>query len=104
MAVSGIKLKTLPAITVATAGTAVPLSSYPIMVYEFILLSLSTNTGTQYIGDSTVVSSNGMPFIGSEDFELEPPAKGSDQFDLSKIYVNSTTSGAAFRLMAWVRE
>ena len=106
MAVSGLKLKTLPAVTVATAGAEQPLYGSRMMVYAASIVSLSTNTGIQYVGDSTVTSSNGTPFIANEAIELEVPAgaKGADQFDLSQVYVDSTTNGAEFRIVAWIRE
>lgn len=105
MAVSGLKLRTLPAITVTTAGTRVALHSSSILVYAFLVMSLASNTGTQYLGDSTVTSANGIPFSAAEDMELEAPdVRGVDQFDLSKIYVDSSTSGAEFRVIAWIRE
>lgn len=106
MAVSGLKLKTLPAVTVSTAGTAVSLYSSVLNVYAVTIISLGANTGTQYLGDSTVSSTNGMPFAASETIEVEAPAgaRGVDQFDISKIYVDSSTNGAEFRVIAWIRE
>lgn len=106
MAVSGLKLKTLPAVTVATAGSEQPLAATRTMVYAATIVSVSTNTGIQYLGDSTVTSSNGIPFIANEAMEVEAPAgaKGVDQFNLADIYVDSTTNGAEFRIIAWIRE
>lgn len=105
MAVSGLRLKTLPAITVATAGDAKAISSSPINVYAATITSLSGNTGTQYFGDSSVASSNGTPFGPGDCMELDvPDVKGMDQFDASQIYVDSTTSGAEFRIVVWIRE
>jgi hypothetical protein len=105
MAVSGLKLKTLTAVTVTTAGTRVPLSATTVNVYAVTIISMSSNTGTQYLGDSTVTSSNGLPFGPGEDVELDAPdVKGLDQFDISKIYLDSSSSAAAFRVIAWIRE
>lgn len=105
MAVSGLKLKTLPAVTVATAGTEQPISATNLLVYAVIITSLSGNTGTQYFGDSTVTSSNGTPFGPGDDIELEAPEhRGVDQFDIKNIYVDSTTNAAEFRIAAWIRE
>lgn len=100
-----LKLKTLPAVTVATAGTEQPLSASSVMVYGLIIVSLSTNTGVQYVGDSTVTSSNGMPIAPDGSIELGPPdaARGYDQFDIKDVYVDSSTNGAEFRIMAWIR-
>ena len=106
MAVSGLKIKTIAAVTVTVAGTEQPLSATTVMVYAVTIVSLSTNTGTQYIGDSTVTSANGIPFTAGDTMELETPqmARATDQFDISKIYVDSSTNGAAFRIIAWIRE
>lgn len=105
MAVSGLKLKTLPAVTVSTNGTAVPLYSTSLMVYSVAVQSLNSNTGSQYVGDSTVTSSNGVRIGAGDSIDIDPPeARGFDQFDISKIYVNSSTDGAEFRVVAWIRE
>ncbi len=105
MAVSGLKLKTLPAITVITAGTEKQVIATPLMVYAVTIVSLSTNTGTQYVGDSSVTSSNGLPFAAGDTMELDvPDVKGVDQFDLSKIYLDSSSNNAEFRIIAWIRE
>lgn len=105
MAVSGLSPKTLSAVTVATAGTRQKLVATTTMVYAATVVSLSTNTGTQYIGDSTVAASNGLPFPGDGCIELDVEGiKAADQFDLSKWYVDSSTNGAEFRIIAWVRE
>lgn len=100
-----VLLKTVATVTVSSAGTAVPLSSSSMMVYSATVQSLRTNTGYQYIGDSTVTSSNGQEFGPSDVAEVEgpPSAKGQEQFDLSQVYVNSSTSGAEFRITAWIR-
>ena len=100
-----LKLKTLPAVTVATSGTRQPLSATTIMVYGVIIISLSTNTGIQYVGDSTVSTSNGAPIAPDGSWELGPPeaARGYDQFDIKDVYVDSSSNGAEFRIMAWVR-
>ncbi len=106
MAVSGLKLKTLPAVTVATAGSEQALYTQPLMVYSATIVSLSTNTGSQYIGDSTVAASNGLPITPGDDWELDVPfgVKGVDQFDISKVYVDSSTNAAEFRITVWIRE
>lgn len=105
MASQGLKLKTIAAVTVTTSGTRVALSATTVMVYSLIVISLSTNTGIQYIGDSTVTTSNGAPIAPDGSIEFEPPdsARGYDQFDIKDIYVDSSTNGAVFRVMAWIR-
>lgn len=106
MAVSGIKLKTFDAVTVATAGTRVPLSATSVLVYGVSVQSYRTNTGYQYLGDDTVSSTNGYEFAPSDVAEAEPPMGGREpqQMDLKDVYVDSTTNNATFRVSAWVRK
>jgi hypothetical protein len=103
---SGIKLKTLPAVTVSSAGTAVPLYSTPLLVYGVTIVSLSENSGTQFIGDSTVDVDNGMPISPGDTCEIDPPqrAVATDQFYINEVYVDSSEDGAEFRVIAWIRE
>ena len=105
MAASGLLLKTLPAITVATSGVEQRIYSTNLLVYGVIIISLSTNTGIQYVGDSTVTTSNGAPIAPDGSFELAPPEnlRGGDQFNLYDIFVDSSTNAAEFRIMAWIR-
>lgn len=102
----GIKLKTIAEVTVTTGGTRVALSASAVKVYACSVQSLSTNTGTQYIGDSTVSSSNGMILGPGDVAELDGPpgAREPHQFDLSDIYVDSSTNNAKFRVSAWIRD
>lgn len=106
MAASNIKLKTLPAVTVATAGSRQAIYSQSLFAYEVVIQSLAANTGTQYIGDETVASTNGLQLDAGGSITLSPPdaAKGVDQFDISKLYVDSSVNGAEFRISAWIRE
>lgn len=100
-----IKLKTFPEVTVTQAGVRQRLSDTPVLVYDVSVESLSTNTGTQYIGDETVTSSNGHAF-GPSDIAIVKPPSGSRepmQFDLMDVFVDSTTNGAKFRILSWIR-
>lgn len=101
-----VKPKTLPPVTVQVAGQRKKLSETSILVYGATIQSLAANTGTQYIGDETVTSNNGHPFGPDDTVEVDPPpsSKGQEQFDLSEVYVDSSTSGAQFRISAWIRK
>ena len=103
---SGIKLKTLPAVIVTTAGTAVPLFDTPLLVYGVTIVSLSDNSGTQYVGDIDVDADNGLPMTPGDVCEIDPPqrAVATDQFYINEIYVDSSSNGAEFRVLAWIRE
>jgi hypothetical protein len=102
-----LKLKTLAAVTVVTAGTPVRVSLTSIMVYEVLITSVSTNTGIQAVGDEDVDASTnrGGLIEPNNHLELAPPdsARGYDQIDLKDVYLDSTTNGAIFTILAWVR-
>jgi hypothetical protein len=105
MAASTLKLKTLPAVTVATSGTRQPIYGSPIYAYSVLIQSLPSNEGVQYIGDSTVTVGTGIEIAPGDATEMEAPERSrTDQFDLSMIYVDSDTNGAEFRIIAWIRE
>lgn len=101
-----VRVQTLKEVTVSIAGQRVQVSTTPLLVYSATIQSVYTNTGYQYVGDSTVSSSNGHIFEASDVMEIEgpPAAKGAEQFDLSEIYLDSSTAGAKFRISAWIRK
>ena len=102
-----LKLKTLAAVTVTTGGTPVRVSETSIMVYEVLITSHVDNTGVQAVGDADVDASaeRGALIEPNNHIELGPPdsARGYDQIDLKDIYLDSTTDGARFTILAWVR-
>lgn len=100
-----VKVKTVGVVTVATAGTRVPLSATSMLVYGASVQSYRSNTGYQYIGDDTVSSANGYEFAPSDVAEIEPPMGGREpqQFDLKDVYVDATVNGSTFRVTAWIR-
>ena len=100
-----VRVKTFKAVTVATAGQRKPLSDSSILVYSATVQSLRTNTGYQYIGDSTVTSDNGQEFGPSDTVSADgpPSSRGQEQYDLADIFVDSSTDGAEFRISAWIR-
>ena len=100
-----IKLKTFSPVTVTQAGVRKRLSEVSVLVYAVSVQSLRTNTGYQYMGDETVSSTNGYEFGPTDVAELPPPngSKEPMQFDLKDVWVDSSTSGAEFRVSAWVR-
>ena len=95
------------AATVLTAGTKVPLStsSTPEMASWITIVGDISNTGTVYVGDSTVQNASGgaKTYIGHP---LVKPAAGAQPnfinireiggptiYDLRTIYVDADTSG-----------
>jgi hypothetical protein len=99
-----LKLLTLPARTVTTSGTPVTAYDGNLEVFSAIIISLSTNTGTQYVGDSTMDTGDGMPIAPDGSLEMAPPDNvREDTFNLGLVYLDSSTNGAEFRIAAWVR-
>ena len=82
--------------TVATAGTAVPLSTTQLFTTAFVIQANGNNAGLIYVGDSDVSSSN-APYRSTgatNEKEGQPVSRGVIQtFDLSKIYINASSSG-----------
>lgn len=106
MGASALKLRILDPVTVVTSGTRKALSLTSMLVYAVTIVSVSTNTGTQWVGDELVAVDRGIPIAAGDDVEIETPqmARGVDQFDVSKIYVDSSSNGAVFQIAVWVRE
>lgn len=73
-------------VTVAASGSEQPLSGSSVPIRQVIVQALSTNTGSVWVGDSSVTTGNG--------FELQPgQATGIEIDNLNKVYVDATTSG-----------
>lgn len=101
----GVAFKTLAEVTVVTAGTAVPVVVNTLYCYSISIRSVDSNTGTQYVGDSTVTAANGMPMKNGDTVEVDTPeSKARDGFDASLIYVNADQNNQKFRVMACVRD
>src|SRR5690349_7125067 len=101
-----ILLKTIKKVTVTQAGQRQRLSPDHIMVSSVSVQSFRTNTGYQYIGDSTVDSSNGQEFGPGDVAEIEGPmgARVPEDFDLYDVFVDSSVNGAEYRISAWTRK
>lgn len=81
--------------TVTTAGTRTALTSSTLQVYEVVVKALASNTGTIYIGDSTVASSNGYELSAGASFSIPLtmiPKTGS-VVDLNWIYIDASVNG-----------
>lgn len=82
--------------TVTTAGTRIPLSTSRIFTTAFMIRADHTNVGAIYVGDSTVAAANAPALYADETNEKEGQtvSRGKIQtFDLSKIYIDASTSG-----------
>jgi hypothetical protein len=101
-----ILLKTIKKVTVAQAGVRQRLSDSHVLVSSATVQSFRTNTGYQYVGDSTVDANNGQEFAPGDVAEIDAPqgARGPEEFDLFDVFVDSTTNNAEFRITAWTRK
>ena len=93
-----VDLKGLGAVTVVTAGTAVPLSATQIITPNVVVQALSTNTGKIFVGGSNVSNSANYAAALQPGESLEitgPVAAGSkeEEVDLSRIYIDASSSG-----------
>lgn len=90
-------------VTVSSSGTAVQVDS-TLQTPSIIITADVNNSGTIYIGDSSVSASSklGQPISANESTELAPPQQyGVDeQIDCSKIYVDATSNGDAV-IVSW---
>lgn len=82
-------------VTVATAGTAVQISSSEIMTPFIEVYVPSGNTGAVYIGDLTV-DSTWIPRSAGSIYRFSASERGDvtkgDYFDLSLVYIDAANS------------
>lgn len=84
-------------VAVASAGTAVPLSSTPLKVFSVSILARqvdgTTNTGNVFLGDSSVDNTN-PDILPGETVEVPGTRQSghSLEFDLSQIFVDADTN------------
>jgi hypothetical protein len=71
--------------TVTTAGTRVVLASAQVIT-SVTVKALAANTGTIYVGGTTVASTNGFQLAASQSVSL-------DITDLSTIWLDASVSG-----------
>lgn len=91
-------LKILPQVTVATAGTAVPLSALELKVASVVVQWDPSNTGDIYIGESDVTGTkciklnSGNPVI---EITVDDTAADEDMsvVDLAEIFVDAQVNG-----------
>jgi hypothetical protein len=91
-----------------TSGSAQQLSSSALKAESVIIIADPSNSGRLYIGDSNVNASSalGIPLDSDRHVTLEPPQQyGVDEsFDLTKIYVDTTSTGDDAIISYMVRE
>ena len=88
-------------VTVASAGTAVRFTARPTLIKYLLLEVPSGNTGSIYVGDSTVASNN-TPSITkgtTRDFTFRRDIKEAPG-DLSDFYADAGTNGDVINYLA----
>lgn len=100
-----VKIRTV-AVTVTTAGTAVPILASRFATPAFIVESAVTNSGNIYIGDATVSSanSNRMGAGIGKSFEGPDISGVTEEIDLAQVYINADTNGCVAYVTYFVRE
>ena len=101
-----LQLLTLPAVTVASGGTAVRLSSTSLYVLSVTIQADFANTSKVQIGSSGVTSSNGIEVPPGDIATIDAPVSprgGSEEIDLKDVWINSSTTGDKVRVVTFVR-
>lgn len=83
-------------VTVATAGTRVPLSATTLIARSLIIKSIAANsTNLLGVGGSDVAAANWYELSSGHSVEIKAGSKnGTDEgIDLSKIYLDSSSNG-----------
>lgn len=81
--------------SIGTSAVQLTASSYPV-TRGVLLVASPSNTGTVYVGDSTVTAASGMPLVAGQSIRID-----AFQFsDASQVYLIASASGQEVR--AWV--
>lgn len=80
-------------VTVTTAGTEVQVSATSVPIKGITIKSLAANTGTMYVGSSTVSSTNGYPLAAGQ-------AISFDISNLNTIWIDASVSGEKVSYLA----
>lgn len=87
-----LALKTLAQVTVATSGTEQRLTSNHISNVEAIYISApAANTGSIYVGDSSVATTRGIEIPKGTSFTIMAPR--GDMINIRDIYVDAANNG-----------
>jgi hypothetical protein len=86
-------------VTIATAGTAVPLSATQTAVTSIIIEAGMDNVGYIYVGDDTVDSTNGMALVAGQTLSItsDEIPRQQDEIYLSDVYVDTDTDGSVVK-------
>jgi hypothetical protein len=80
----------LKSVTVTTAATAVRVIATATAVAGNVVgVIIQAHTGTVYVGDSTVSSTNGIKLVAATNDKLTLPINAQDSIDIKEIYICS---------------
>lgn len=105
-----IKLSPRPLlqVTIATAGTPLPLANVPTEVPHFMVQALSTNVGNVYIGDMGVQSDFGLVLEPGQTMKITAEDTFADEdriiVDVADWYVDAANAGDKVNVVAIVME
>lgn len=94
------QLITLDQVIVASAGTAVPITTDRYLVSSVTVTASLDNTGKIYVGDIDVDSSNGQELLPGDSITIDAVhgLKGWDEFFIDEVYIDASTSGNSARV------
>lgn len=87
-----VALKTLTQVTVAATGTEVAIATSAIQnVVAVHFYAPAANTGTVYVGDSSVTTANGIAIEKGTKYIIEAPR--GEYISVQTIFVDAATNG-----------
>lgn len=95
------KIYTLPAVTISTAGTPVPLTTNAGIIGTSIIIAADkANTGKIYLGGVGVSSANGQELDPGDTFEIVADSLNgrNQEIFLSEIYLDTETNNNIARI------
>lgn len=98
-----VQLSTYPPVTIASGGTAVPLSATPTYVTSVTIQAAFTNVSKLSLGDSTVTSARGIEIPPGDTATIDGPVGrfGIEEFLISTVYVVSATTNDSCRVLSF---
>lgn len=99
------KLTTFSRASLASSNVAQQVASSAIAVASLTIQAESTNTGSIFIGDSTVTTTSGIEVGPGDCAVLEGPLgpRGPEEFLISEVYIVGANAGDKVRLSAFRR-
>lgn len=90
-----VKLTTMAAVTVATAGTRQQISASNLYALSVAIQAKKANTGKIYVGDSSVSSTRGHELAAGETYIVDGQGKPNslEEVNLADLYVDAQTNG-----------